>query len=87
MEVLVWDRAVSADVVKARDASFASELVNQFGLPEKHHVLLVLCGFFNFRGEEVTCLLLFNFENFAKGTASELLYDFEAALKNLLVLR
>jgi len=49
-------------------------------------MLLVLGSFFNFGGVKVSGLLLFNFENFTEGTASELLDDFEAPFKDLLVL-
>lgn len=80
MEMLVGSGAISANVVQARHACFPSELVDEFGLPKEHHVLLILRGFFNFGGEKVTCLLLFNFENFSEGATAKLLHDFEAAL-------
>lgn len=67
MELFVWQGGVSADVVQARDTSFASQFVDQFGLPEQHHVLLVLDCFLHFGCEEFACLFLFDFEDFTKG--------------------
>lgn len=87
MEVLVRDRAVRSNVVESRHAGFASHLVDEFGLPEEHDVLLMLCGFFDFGCVKLAwSLLLFNFENFAEGTTAQLLDDFEAAFKNFLSL-
>jgi len=51
MELLVWNGVVSADVVEARDASFAAQLVNEFTFPEQHDVLLVLGCFLLYRQE------------------------------------
>ena len=46
MELLVRYRVVRSNVVQAGHTRFAAELVDQFGLPKKHHVFLVLGCFF-----------------------------------------
>lgn len=79
MEVLVWNRIVSADVVQVWHVSFALELVNEFGLPEQHGVSLVFVCFFNFSCIDLFRLLFFNLIDFSKGSASEFLLYHEAS--------
>lgn len=54
--------------------------MNEFGLPEEHDMLLVLCSFFDFSGVEISRLFLLNFENFTEGTTAQFLDDLEATL-------
>ena len=45
VERLVRDGVVSADVVEGGDARLPTELVDEFALPEKHHMFLMLGRF------------------------------------------
>jgi len=51
-------------------SGLSSELVDEFGFPEKHDVLLVLHGFFNLGGEEVSGLFLLHLVEFTEGTTA-----------------
>jgi len=86
MEMLVWHRVVSSDIVEPRHASFASEFMNKFALPEKHNMLLVLGCFLNFSSVELACLFLLDFEDLSKSSTAKLFDNFEARLQNFLAL-
>ena len=46
MKLLVWHRAIRANVVEARHACLSSHLVDQLRLPEEHWISLILLCFF-----------------------------------------
>ena len=71
-EVQIWNRRLAA------------QLVDEFGLPEEHDMLLVLDGLLNLGSEEITGLPLFNFVELTEGTATKLLDDLVALVENLL---
>lgn len=58
--------------------------MNKFTLPEEHHMLLVLRSFLDFSCVHLSGLLLFDLEDFSKGSRSKLFDDLEAAIKDLL---
>lgn len=70
--------------MEVRDCGLTSQLVDQFGLPEKHDMLLVLDGLLNLGGKEVSSLLLLNFVEFTKCATSQLLDYLVALIENLL---
>jgi len=86
VEADAGNRVVSADVVELGHACFASQLVNQFALPEEHRVLLVFDCFFNFRCVELPCFLLLNLEDLSECATSEFLDDFESLLEYFLAI-
>ena len=51
-------------------SGLSSELVDEFGLPEKHNMLLVLHGFFNLGGKEISGLFLLDLVEFTEGTTA-----------------
>jgi len=70
VEGLVWDRIVSADVIKRGHASFASQFMDQLAFPEKHHVLLMLGRLLQLGCKHLTRLFLFYFEDLAESAAT-----------------
>lgn len=58
--------------------------MDEFGLPEKHGISLILLCFFNLGCKELLSLFLLDFVNFSEGSATEFLLDYEATLKDLL---
>ena len=86
MEGLVRDRVISANVVKAGHRGLAAQLMNQFALPEEHHVLLVLSSLLNFSSIHLSSLLLFNLEDLTECSRPKLLDYLEPAVKDLLTL-
>ena len=86
MEGLVRDRIISADVVKAGHGGLAAQLMNQFALPEEHHVLLVLSSLLNFSSIHLSSLLLLHLEDLSESSRPELFNDLEPAVKDLLTL-
>lgn len=75
VKILVRHTVVCPDVVEARNARFATQLVDELALPEQHDVLLVLRRFFNLGRVEFASLLLFHFKNLTESSASKLLDD------------
>jgi len=51
-------------------SGFTSQFVDEFGLPEKHDMLLVLDSLLDFSCEEISGLFLLDLKYFSKGTSS-----------------
>jgi hypothetical protein len=58
------------DKMEVWHSGLSPQLVDEFGLPEKHDVLLVLDGFFNLGGKEVSGLFLLHLVEFTEGTTA-----------------
>ena len=61
--------------VQVRNRSFASQLVNELTLPEKHDVLLIFDCLFDFGSQIVTSLLFLDLVDISKSTSTEFFYD------------
>ena len=77
-------RLLVADEMQIRNRRLASQLMNQFRLPEEHNVLGIFHSLLNFSSEEVSCLSLLHLIDFSEGTTSKLFDNFVALVKNLL---
>ena len=73
-----------ADEMQIGNRRLASQLVDQFRLPEKHNVLGIFHSLLNFGSEEISCLSLLHLIDFSEGTTSKLFNDFVSLVKNLL---
>jgi len=60
--------------------------MDQFRLPEQHHVLLVLGGLLHLRGKHLSGLLLLNLEDFAKGPRAQFFHDLKSSIQDFLSL-
>ena len=58
--------------------------MNELRLPEKHNMLLVLDGFLDLRGKEVTRLALLDLEKLTESTTAESLNDLIPLVEDLL---
>jgi len=75
-----------ADKMKERHVGFAAQLMNELALPEEHNVALHADCFFNFGGEHLASFALFNLVKFTEGTATNLLDNTVALVKDFLTL-
>lgn len=73
MESLVIGGFLISYVVQIRDVRFTSQFMNEFALPEKHNVLLMLDSFLNFGRDDLIGLLLLALIDFSKSTPANLL--------------
>lgn len=79
VHLTVFSLLVSHEV-EVRHGGLSSQLVNQFGLPEQHDVLLVLHGLLHLGSKVVSGLSLLDFVKLSESTASELLHNLVALI-------